>query len=71
MPLVPHLLPPSPMVSPLLPFLAIAHICIFVKALVMVDILEIFLNILKLFLAMERDFTKSLRRRMDGVSREK
>ncbi len=37
----------------------------------MVDILEIFLNILKLFLAMERDFTKSLRRRMDGVSREK
>ncbi len=41
------------------------------QGLVMVDLLDNFMNILKLFLAVESDFTKLLRRRMDGVRRER
>ncbi len=41
------------------------------QSLVTVDLLDTFLNILKLFMALERDFTKSLWQRMDGVRRER
>jgi hypothetical protein len=37
----------------------------------MVDLLNNFLNLLKLFLAVESDFTKSLQLRMEGVKERK
>ncbi len=41
------------------------------EGLVMVDLLNNFLNPLKLFLAKESNFTKSLQMRMEGVRRER
>jgi hypothetical protein len=39
--------------------------------IVMVDLLENFLNPLKLYLTVARNFTKSPRKRMEGVQRER
>jgi hypothetical protein len=47
-----------------------SNLCSF-KGLVTLKIFDNFLNILKLFVAVESDFTKSLWQRMDGIRRER